>query len=318
MQHVTVEGLATAGGIQGWIADMTLAVLKFHKIELAVKWIHDFVFFRVPLPMITAASSKPSLKFDLSTILAITAPLGIPWHPISKKGHNFSPSFSYVSFNWDLPSRTVSLSNNKWLWLLDKVNSILLCPGLHHNQKQIASILGSLKHITIIYQQGCTHLPALSCFLAKFPNVHVLHHIVMSGVLGCSQVLLDHRGDFRSVVHLLISCCAKGGPGHWLQLVCCTYLWSGVWVFQISRAEARGWCRRMFNKVFLVLGVLGAGHGHSARCNTISFGVQCLGAEHPEGAWSVGSGNKSSRSCTQSWFTRCLTTRLEGPYILES
>ena len=62
-------------------------------------------------------------------------------------------------------------------------------------------------------------------------------------------------------------------------------------------------------------------HGHFARCNAISFqcfGVRCLGAEHPEGVWSIGSGNKSSNSCTQSRFTRYLTTRTEGPYILES
>ena len=43
-----------------------------------------------------------------------------------------------------------------------------------------------------------------------------------------------------------------------------------------------------------------------------------FGAEHLEGAWSVSSGNKSCRSCTQSRFTRCLTSRMEGPYILES
>ena len=129
-------------------------------------------------------------------------------------------------------------------------------------------------------------------------------------VFGCSQVLLDHRGDCWSVVHSLIGCCAKGGPRRWLQLVCCAYLWSGVQVFRISRAEAWGWCRGMstraqaFRKVWC----------HKFQC----FGVQGLGAEHPEGAWSIGSGNKLSRLCTQSRFTRCLTTRTEGPYILES
>jgi len=55
----------------------------------------------------------------------------------------------------------------------------------------------------------------------------------------------------------------------------------------------------------------------SAMCNAISFSVQGLGAKHPEGAWSIGSGNKLSRLYTQSQFTRCLTSRMEGPYILE-
>jgi len=63
-----------------------------------------------------------------------------------------------------------------------------------------------------------------------------------------SQVLLDHKGDRPSVVHSLISCCAKGVPRHWLQLVHWTYLWSGVWVFWVSRAQAWGWFWRMFHK----------------------------------------------------------------------
>jgi len=71
---------------------------------------------------------------------------------------------------------------------------------------------------------------------------------VTSGVVGRSQVLLNRRGDCQSVVHSLIGYCAKGGPGRWLQLVHCTYLWSGVRVFQISRAKARGWCQRTLDK----------------------------------------------------------------------
>ena len=61
------------------------------------------------------------------------------------------------------------------------------------------------------------------------------------------------------------------------------------------------------------------GYRRSVMHNAVSFGVWCLvfGAEHPDRAWSVGSGNKLSRSCTQSRFTGCLTSRMEGPYILE-
>ena len=44
------------------------------------------------------------------------------------------------------------------------------------------------------------------------------------------------------------------------------------------------------------------GCGHLVMCNAISFSVQCsvFGAEHTDGVWSIGSGNKLSRSCTQS------------------
>jgi len=45
-----------------------------------------------------------------------------------------------------------------------------------------------------------------------------------------------------------LACCAKGGPGCWLQLIRCAYLQSSVRVFRGSRAKARGWCQRMFDK----------------------------------------------------------------------
>jgi len=43
VQHVTIEGLAMAGGIQGNVADATLTILKYHKVEPAIKWVDNFV-----------------------------------------------------------------------------------------------------------------------------------------------------------------------------------------------------------------------------------------------------------------------------------
>src|SRR5882672_11862676 len=86
VQHVAVKGLATAGGIQGCVADATLDLLKFHKLEPAVKWVDNFIFFRFPLTLTCASPSAPSFSFNLSSILTITKPLGISWHPLSRKG----------------------------------------------------------------------------------------------------------------------------------------------------------------------------------------------------------------------------------------
>jgi len=102
MQHVAFEGLATAGGIQGCVTDATLDVLIFHNIEPAVEWVDDFIFFRFPQAIGSSSLSSTTFSFDLASILTITEPLGIPWHPISRKGHDFQTFFSYVSFNWDL------------------------------------------------------------------------------------------------------------------------------------------------------------------------------------------------------------------------
>ena len=45
VQHVAIEGLATARGIQGSIADACVALLKSAGIHPVVKWVDDFVFF---------------------------------------------------------------------------------------------------------------------------------------------------------------------------------------------------------------------------------------------------------------------------------
>jgi len=46
--HVAVEGLATAGGIQGCPADALLDILHHHGIERVFKWVDDVVIFRTP------------------------------------------------------------------------------------------------------------------------------------------------------------------------------------------------------------------------------------------------------------------------------
>ena len=130
-------------------------------------------FSSTPLP-------RPSFSFDLSTIYNIMKPLGIPWNPISKKGHNFQSFFNYVGFEWDITSRSVSLSSEKCLCLLSKVSTLILAPHPRVSKKSIASIHGSLQHITIIYPQGRLHLAPLTNFLSKFPNDHVLHNMPKS------------------------------------------------------------------------------------------------------------------------------------------
>src|SRR5882724_9621988 len=88
VQHIAIEGLAIARGIQGSIADATIAVLKYHTIKPTIKWVDNFVFFWTPTPLVLP-SWHPTFPYNLSTIFNITDCLGIPWHPVSKKGHDF-------------------------------------------------------------------------------------------------------------------------------------------------------------------------------------------------------------------------------------
>jgi len=128
IQHVDIEGLATGCGIQGYIVDTMVALLKFHEVEPVINWVNYFIFLRCTLLPLHPNQPSHTFKFDLSTILQVTTPLGIPWHPISCKGHNFQSSFSYVGFRQDLVLHTVSLSTEKLQCLLSKVSSLLIVP----------------------------------------------------------------------------------------------------------------------------------------------------------------------------------------------
>ena len=73
MQHIAIERLAMAGGIQGNVVDATIALLKFHGVEPAIKWVDDFIFFRSPMVSTLGTSSPPSFTFNLMTIKQIMA-----------------------------------------------------------------------------------------------------------------------------------------------------------------------------------------------------------------------------------------------------
>jgi len=45
VQHVAIEGLAMVGGIQENIADVTIALLKFHEVGPNIKWVDYFILF---------------------------------------------------------------------------------------------------------------------------------------------------------------------------------------------------------------------------------------------------------------------------------
>jgi len=48
VQDNAIEGLSSAGGIQGTPADACIEILRAHKIEPIFKWVDDFVIFRSP------------------------------------------------------------------------------------------------------------------------------------------------------------------------------------------------------------------------------------------------------------------------------
>ena len=164
-----MEGLSTAGNIQGCLEDVLLEILKSKLISPALKCVNNFVLFHVPSSSATDATGAKShtYSYNLSSIRNITNPLRVPWHPIEVKGQDFGPTVFYVGFVWNLEDHSVSLSLKKCLKYLKKVHSSL-CSSDSFSQKHGMSILGTLQHISFIYRDGHSTLPPFASFISKF------------------------------------------------------------------------------------------------------------------------------------------------------
>jgi len=174
-----MEGLSLAGNIQGVPADTFIAIFKANAFGPALKWVDDFVLFRTPSAghVNEDGITEYVYSYDLSAVMAITDPLGIPWHPIDVKGQDFKSTVSYVGFVWDLEHHSVSLSPKKRLKYLDKVCSLLHASSSKISCKDCMSILGTLQHISFIYKEGHSLLLPFSSFLSKFHNDFACRHV---------------------------------------------------------------------------------------------------------------------------------------------
>jgi len=185
IDHCTMEGLSTAGNIQGCPADALLAILRSKSIGPALKWVDDFVFFCTPSSSTTDTTGAEShaYSYDLSSVQNVTDPLRVPWHPIKAKGQDFGPSVSYVGFIRNLEDHSVSLSPKKCLKYLKKVRTSLL--SSHSiSRKHDMWVLGTLQHISFIYRDDRSTLPSFASFISKFPNDFATCHAPKSVLEG--------------------------------------------------------------------------------------------------------------------------------------
>src|SRR5882724_13060831 len=151
IQHNAIEGLSSAGGIQGTPADACIDILWACSILPVFKWVDDFVIFHSPsLPCLP---DDPLLyDYDLNSVFRITDPLGIPWHPISKKGQDFGTTFKYLGFVWDLTARTLSLPTDKCDHSLLKLTTFISKHRVSRNN--CASLLSMLQHVCFVFQDA--------------------------------------------------------------------------------------------------------------------------------------------------------------------
>ena len=192
IKHCAVFSLATSGGIQGTVADAAVAIFLFHGVSRIIKWVNDFVFFCSPITVLTDVDNGVEYlyRIDLSTILAISDPLGIPWHPTSHKGQDFTFVFDYFGFTWTLahiPSdqHCVALPDKKHIKALDKVSSFLMLACSTVNRKLCTSLHGTLQHITFVYHDGRAYL---SCSHPSFLSSPTTTPLYTSHPLYCATL----------------------------------------------------------------------------------------------------------------------------------
>jgi len=159
VQHNAIKGLLLAGGIQHTLADACIDILWANGILPVFKWVDNFVIFCSPsLPCLP---DDPFLyAYDLSSVFCITDPLGIPWHPISKKGQDFGMTFKSLGLIWYLTPQTVSLPIDKRNHSLLKLTTFTSKQCMSWND--CTSLLSKLQHVCFIYQDTNSSLPALS------------------------------------------------------------------------------------------------------------------------------------------------------------
>jgi len=104
INHCAMEGLSSLGNIQGVPADALVAIIKSHGVDNVLKWVDDFCFFCTPSSSCTDSQGglQHHYSINITSILSVMDPLGIPWHPIATKGQDFASSVMYVGFLWYL------------------------------------------------------------------------------------------------------------------------------------------------------------------------------------------------------------------------
>ena len=88
--------------------DFTVDVWALLKVDPIINWSDDLNIFHFPIAGDGSNESPFTYRYDANQILSLVASLGIPWHPLEKKGQDFSFTTTYTGFNWDIPKLLVS------------------------------------------------------------------------------------------------------------------------------------------------------------------------------------------------------------------
>ena len=104
--------------------------------------------------------------------------LGIPWEKL--KDLPFASSTSYIGFQWDLKSLTVSLSMSKREKYITSINEWTLRP--RHTLNDVQTLYGRLLHSCLVVTAGCAYLTCLERMLALCNERPFVAYLPVKGI----------------------------------------------------------------------------------------------------------------------------------------
>ena len=177
LDHVLNFGASPSPGIFGRVADAMVKIYMKRGIEAVIKWVDDFIFLRYPAGRLSDGSYNFTYSAEL--IWDVADELGWPWAP--KKFVDFSQSFNYIGFLWNLSTKVVELPEKKKKKCLDRISTWTYRSA--HNQREAETIIGTLNHVCLVVPEGRSRLVSLFKFRGGFKSKQlseVKHKLSMS------------------------------------------------------------------------------------------------------------------------------------------
>ena len=160
VDQAVMFGLALSAGVFGCVTDMLIDIYVSAGFGPLTQWVNDFFVICLPQCSWTEAD-----------FINLTAAIGIPWS--MEKLQPLSPIQQYISFNWNLTARAVSLPSEKASHIQSLLHHWLL-EDMRVTEHKAASLHGKLVHISCIYPLIQPFLCSLSYFSHKFKSFHAL------------------------------------------------------------------------------------------------------------------------------------------------
>jgi hypothetical protein len=162
LDHVLNFGASPSPGVFGRVADAIVKIFLHRGIEVVLKWVDDFVFLRYPVLVFSDGTFGYSYASTL--VWNITEELGWPWAP--DKFREFSSTFTYIGFLWDLSNKNVQLPDSNKLKYLERIST--WTHGSAHTLKETEAIIGTLNHVSLVVPEGRSYLVSLYKFRGGF------------------------------------------------------------------------------------------------------------------------------------------------------